>query len=112
MTTTTPPLYMSTNHWAGGADGGSPTDYVTFSFTGTQILFYGVKDTKYGIGMASVDGGPEATIDFYGMRAGDQLLWTSPVLASGNHQFKLRASGTKNGSSTDTTITVDRVDFR
>jgi hypothetical protein len=104
---------MKTNHWAGGADGGSPTDYMTFSFTGTQIYFYGVKDPRYGIGMISVDGGAEATVDFYAAtRAGDQLMWTSPAMASGNHQLKLRATGTKNASSTDTTITVDRVDFR
>jgi hypothetical protein len=112
-TATVPELYMQTNHWAGGVEAGTTTDYVTFSFTGTQIYFYGVKDTHYGIGLVSVDGGTEATIDFYAaVRAGDQLMWTSPVMASAPHVFKLRVSGMKNASSTDSTITVDRVDFR
>jgi hypothetical protein len=112
-TVTVPELYMRTNHWAGGVEAGTTTDYVTFGFTGAQLLFYGVKDTHYGMGAVSVDGGTEATIDFYSAtRAGDQLLWTSPVLASGTHTFKLRVTGTKNASSTDSTITVDRVDFR
>jgi hypothetical protein len=112
-TVTTPELYMKTNHWAGGAEAGSPTDYVTFAFTGTQLSFYGVKDPRYGIGSVSMDGGAEATIDFYAaVRAGDQLLWTSPALASGSHTFKLRVTGTKNASASDSTITVDHVDFR
>jgi hypothetical protein len=112
-TATTPELYMRTNHWAGGAEAGSPTDYVTFAFTGTQLSFYGVKDPRYGIGAVSIDGGTEATIDFYAAaRAGDQLLWTSAVLASGPHTFKLRVTGMKSASSTDSTITVDRVDYR
>jgi hypothetical protein len=112
-TATTPELYMKTNHWAGGADAGANNETVTFSFTGTRIYFYGVTDTRYGIGMASIDNGTEATVDFYATaRAGNQLLWTSPVLASGPHTFKLRVTGMKNASSTDSTITVDRVDFR
>jgi hypothetical protein len=110
--TSTPDLYMRTNHWAGGADAGVGQS-VTFSFTGTQLVFYGVKDIHYGIGMISMDGGTEEPIDFYGaVRAGDQVLWTSPVLPSAPHVFKLRVTGMKSASSTDSTITVDRVDIR
>src|SRR5436305_315143 len=56
--TSTPDLYMRSNHWAGGADAGIGQS-VTFSFTGTQLVFHGVKDVHYGIGMISMDGGTE-----------------------------------------------------
>jgi hypothetical protein len=111
-TLSTPPLYMSTNHWAGGADAGT-NHSVTVSFTGTQISFYGVKDTHYGIGAVSMDNGAETMIDFYAAaRAGDQPMWNSGALAPGSHTFKLRVTGNKNPSSTDSTIAVDRVDIR
>ncbi len=111
-TPATPDLYNKTNHWAGGTDAGSGQT-VTLSFSGTQLLFYGVKDTRYGIGAVSMDNGTETTIDYYSTtRMGDQLMWTSPALPSGNHTFKLRVTGMKNPSSTDSTITVDRVDVR
>jgi hypothetical protein len=109
-TMSTPPLYNMTNSWAGGADAGA-NDSVTFAFTGTQILFYGVQDPRNGIGGVSVDGGMETKIDFYATaRAGNKLLWTSPVLADGAHSFKLRVTGTKNPSAATATVVVDRVD--
>jgi hypothetical protein len=87
-------------------------DYVTLTFTGVQITFYGVLDTVHGIGAVSVDGGSETMIDFYAAsRAGDQLMWTSPTMPEGNHTFELRVTGDKNPSSTDTFVTVDRVDI-
>ncbi len=70
-------------------------------------------DPRNGKGAVSIDGGTETTIDFYAAaRAGDTLMWSSPVLAQGTHTFKLRVTSTKNASSTGTTVTVDRVDVR
>jgi len=49
-------------------------------------------------------------IDFYSpTRAGNQLLWTSPTLSPGSHTFKLRVTGTKNASSVDNPVVLDRV---
>jgi len=108
--TSSPPLYMTSNSWAGGTDAGT-NESVTFAFTGTQLVFYGVKDPRNGIGAVSIDGGAETMIDFYASaRAGDQAMWTSPVLAAAAHTFRLRATRTKSASSTGTTVTVDRVD--
>ena len=88
-------------------------DFVTFSFVGTQLDFYGVVDTLHGIGAVSVDGGAETSIDFYGStRLGNQLLWTSPSLPAGAHTFGLRVTGQKNRKSSDYFVTVDRVDIR
>lgn len=98
-------LYDATNSWDNVAG-----DYVTVKFSGTQIKFYGVKDPKHGIGAVSIDGGPETNIDFYAaVRAGNQLMWTSPILADADHVFKIRVTGTKNPSSSDYFVVPDRV---
>jgi hypothetical protein len=111
-TVSTPPLHNASNSWAGGVDA-SGTEYMTFAFVGSELQFYGVKDPRNGIGAASIDGGTETKIDFYAaVRAGDTLLYSSPVLAQGSHTFKLRVTSMKNASSAGTTITVDRIDVR
>jgi mannan endo-1,4-beta-mannosidase len=61
----------------------------------------------------SIDGGAETKVDFYAAtRAGDTLMYSSPILAQGSHTFKLRVTSSKNASSSGTTITVDRIDVR
>jgi Glycosyl hydrolase family 59 len=101
----TPNCYNGTNSWDN-----TTNDSVSVTFNGTQILFYGVKDTLHGIGAVSIDRGSETLIDFYSStRAGDQLMWTSPVLAQGPHTFTLRVTGTKNASSSNTWVVPDAV---
>jgi len=100
-------LYDNSNSWDN-----TTGDYVTLTFSGVQIKFYGVLDPKHGIGAISLDGRSEAMIDYYSAtRLGDQLMWTSPMLPEGTHTFKLRVTGKKNPSSANTHITVDRVDI-
>ena len=100
-------LYDQTNSWDN-----TTNDYLTVSFTGTQIKFYGVQDTLHGIGAVSIDGGTETDIDFYApIRSGNVLLWTSPTLQAGDHIFKLRVTGTKNTNSTNYYAVPDRVDI-
>ena len=65
-----------------------------------------------GIAAVSIDGGAETNIDLYlTPKTGNVLVWTSPVLTVGSHTFKVRTTGTKNASSSGTTITLDRVDI-
>lgn len=100
-------LYAGTNSWHNVAN-----DSVTVAFPGTQIRFYGVRDPRHGIGMVSIDGGPETAVDFYNpTRQGNVVLWTSPTLAAGAHTFKLRVTGTANPSATGTWVVPDRVDI-
>jgi beta-galactosidase len=100
-------LYAGTNSWDNVAN-----DSVTVTFTGTQIRFYGVKDPRHGIGAVSIDGGAESQVDFYAAtRAGNTLLWTSPVLPAGTHTFRLRVTGTANPSATNTWVVPDRADL-
>jgi hypothetical protein len=102
----TPP-YDNTNSWSTEVN-----DYVTVSFSGVQIKFYGIIDVPHGIGAASIDGGPETMVDFYSStREGNQLLWTSPMLPAGTHTFKMRVTGNKNPNASNTAVVVDRVDI-
>ncbi len=82
-------LYAGTNTWSNVAD-----SLATFTFTGTRISLYGVRDPRHGTGEVSIDGGAVSTVDFFNAtRQGNQLLWTSPVLPAGTHTFRLRVTG-------------------
>jgi hypothetical protein len=82
-------LYAGTNSWSNVVNSA-----VTVAFTGTQIRLYGVRDPVHGTGMVSVDGGAEVAVSFNATtRQGNVLLWTSPVLAAGQHTFRLRVAG-------------------
>lgn len=102
-----PEMYNGGASWSGTAN-----DYVTIIFSGVQIKLYGVVDVSGGIGAVSVDGGSETLVDYYSAtRAGNKLLWSSPLLAGGNHIFKLRLTGSKNAASKNVYANVDRVDI-
>jgi hypothetical protein len=101
-------LYDGTTSWDGQAG-----DSVSFRFTGVQARLYGVVDTNEGIGDVSVDGGAATEIDFYAhSRAGDTLVWQSPLLAPGSHTVTLRVSGTRNPQSSANLIALDRAEVR
>lgn len=86
--------------------------YCQMKFDGTLIKLYGSKDPAYGIGAVSIDGGTETDMDYYAPAHADNvLLYTSPVLTGGQHVLKVRATGTKNSSSTGSSISIDRVDI-
>lgn len=100
-------FYNGSNSWDNTAN-----DSVTITFTGTQIKFYGVVGPPHGIGAFSIDGGAETNVDFYAAtNAGNTLLYTSPVLASGQHTLKVRVTGNQNSSATWNGINPDRVDI-
>src|SRR5262249_36078779 len=87
-------------------------DFVTVSFTGTQIKLYIARRNNRGIAAVSIDGGAETNIDEYGAQdAGNVLVYTSPVLAPGVHTLKVRNTGTHNAASGGFRVDVDRVDI-
>jgi len=115
-------------HCTGGCDGNPPVpsntydgsnswdnslnDYVTIAFNGTQIKFYGVVGPPHGISAVSIDGGSETMVDFYSpTEAGDTLLYTSPVLPSGQHTLEVRVTGQQSSQATWNGINPDRVDI-
>lgn len=86
-------------------------DSYSTTFSGNQVQIYTAKDTGLGIMAVSIDGGSEVNVDEYApTRSAQQLLYTSPQLANGNHTLKVRVTGTKNPSAAHAFISADRVD--
>ena len=88
-------------------------DYVTFTFTGTQIKWYSDPGTNGGIAAVSIDNGAETTVDLYSSaspRPWNTVMYTSPALSNGTHTLKIRVTGTKNASSSDKWIFIDGVE--
>jgi mannan endo-1,4-beta-mannosidase len=83
----------------------------TLAFTGTRVTYRGVTAGHHGIAAVSVDGGAEVMIDLYRpTKTGDMPLWTSPVLAPGDHTLRVRVTGARNPAAASTEVTLDRVD--
>ncbi|HEX3643664.1 MAG TPA: serine/threonine-protein kinase, partial [Ktedonobacteraceae bacterium] len=102
-----PDAYNGSNSWDNTIN-----DYVTITFNGTQIRFYGVVGPPHGIGAISIDGGSEMPLDFYSpTAAGNTLLSTSPVLPAGRHTLQVRVTGNQNSNATWNGINPDRVDI-
>jgi glucosylceramidase len=100
-------FYNGSNSWDNTAN-----DYVTITFTGTHIEFYGVVGPPHGIGAFSIDGGSETMIDFYATtNAGNTLIYISPVLTQGQHTLKVRVTGNQSSNATWNGINPDRVDI-
>jgi hypothetical protein len=68
-------------------------------------------DTGNGIAGISIDGGAEQRVDYYSsIRVGEQLVYVSPTLPAGPHTLKVRVTGSKNTSSSNTVISLDRIE--
>ncbi|WP_218033917.1 discoidin domain-containing protein [Paenibacillus koleovorans] len=86
-------------------------NYYQVRFYGTQIKIYAAKASHHGIMAVSIDGGAETNVDAYAATRVEQaLLYSSPILANGQHTLRVRVTGTKNSSSTGYSISADRVD--
>jgi GH43 family beta-xylosidase len=97
--------YQNDNHWSNSVN----ANYQV-RFNGTKIQLYGAKANNHGIAAVRIDTGAEVNVDFYSAtRSDNTLLWTSPTLAAGNHTLRVRVTGTKNASSSNTHVTGDRV---
>jgi len=87
-------------------------DYFEFPFVGTEVAWYGKKASDNGKADVYVDDIYYTTIDLYNSTAQyKKLLWRSPALTNANHTLKVVVTGTKNASSTDYTIYVDRLEY-
>jgi GH43 family beta-xylosidase len=83
----------------------------TYSFTGTQIAFYAVRDAGNGIAAFSLDGGPETMRDTYAaIRQGAQPIYVSPKLDPGVHQLRVRVTGDHVAGSAGAAISIDRAE--
>lgn len=98
--------YNADDHWSNQTDA-----YYQVLFQGTQIKVYGALDPTHGIAAISIDGSAESLVDLYSAtRTNNVVIYTSPVLTSGQHILKVRVTGTKSSASTATNVNVDRVE--
>jgi len=86
-------------------------DTATFTFTGTKVMWMGVKCNICGIATVSIDGGAPVMVDTAGPGADGSLtpeaVFTSPLLAAGSHTMVITVTGTHSSGSTDNAIAVD-----
>lgn len=104
-------LYNNTQHYDN-----TTNDYATFQFSGRQVVFYGTTGSNRGyasVSICDVNGqncGSTTSIDQNLSQTGNVSEWTSPMLSSGTHTLRVSVAGTKDSSSSNTYIAVDRVD--
>ncbi len=85
-------------------------NYVTFNFTGYRITLNTAKASNHGIVAVSIDNGSETNFDLYSpTRESYVPIYTSPALSNGNHTLKVRVTGTKNASASNTYAIIDYV---
>ena len=92
-------------------NGNNSTDFYQVRFFGTQVKVYSKTSNNQSIVKISIDGGTETNVDTYSPSVQYQtLIWASAVLTPGQHTLKVRASNTKNASSSSYYTYADRVD--
>ncbi|MFD7306701.1 hypothetical protein [Promicromonospora sp. NPDC059942] len=88
-------------------------DSVDFRFTGSSVDLYGLRASNQGLATVLIDGVEVGSADFYGRtRVGNQLIWSSPDLGSGEHTLTLVATGQGSESASGTGVNVDRLVVR
>ncbi|WP_327089380.1 hypothetical protein OIE66_01785 [Nonomuraea sp. NBC_01738] len=99
--------HRGTHSWSN-----QPGSSAEIRFTGTQIRLYGGTGPDAGVGRVSIDGGPAYEVDFHApVHRGDVPLWTSEVLPSARHTFKLTVAGVSGNAAAGTHVVLDRVDI-
>lgn len=84
----------------------------TFSFWGPQVRVYLVKGPDKGIVEIQLDDGNWIAYDTYANTVSSSLIYEVSDLASSKHQVKIRASGTKRGSSSSVEVEIDHFSYR
>jgi hypothetical protein len=89
-------------------------DTASFTFSGTQVSWIGLKCSVCGIATVSIDGGAPISVDTAGAAAvgsaglDSEVVFTSPVLTSGTHTLVITVTG--NTTSGGAHIIVDAFD--
>jgi galactosylceramidase len=111
-----------TGSWSSGSQSGAMNGDNSWSsvagnafsvkFVGTQAHMYSAVAAGHGIFAVSIDGGAETLVDLYSPTRTDQkLVYSSPVLPSGEHTITVRVTGTRNSSATGAAVVADRMDI-
>jgi hypothetical protein len=59
----------------------------------------------------SIDGGPETTVDQYGLTRDTKMFWQSDVLPTGQHTMRVRVTGEQNPDSRYIWVTLERLEI-
>ena len=101
------PGYQMTEHYS-GTTGAT----VTFSFTGSQVRYYGFNRSDLGIAAILVDGVMVTNIDCYSATGlYNQLLFQSAMLTAGPHTLKVQVTGNKNAASSGVSVIADAFEY-
>ncbi|MFJ2865595.1 ricin-type beta-trefoil lectin domain protein [Kitasatospora sp. NPDC087314] len=91
------------DHWSNST--GATAD---FTFTGTELTYYGSQTPDNGIAALSIDGAPAVDVNLYApVKRLGLPLYTSPVLAAGTHRVTVTVSGRKDPRSTGGYVSLD-----
>ncbi len=81
-----------------------------FYFSGSQFSLYGARGPAYGRFSVSVDGGTPFVVDSFAPSPTKRqsVLFVSPLLFAGGHSVSVTVLGTKNPSSSDSFVVLDK----
>ena len=110
----TDPGYVPDAHGGGERNNvnTNTADEFAFTYSGYGFRLWARKDTDLGICKVLLDDVDLGNVDLYAAAAADSAaLLTKLDVALGLHTVKVRATNTKNGSSSANTIVADAVEF-
>lgn len=82
--------------------------YIEYTFNGTSIDWYGLKNNDLGIADVYIDGAlDQAGIDCYSTTRGVQKLYSKSGLSNGTHTIKIVPTSSKNAASNGSSIVND-----
>jgi Bacterial Ig domain len=95
------PRYLNNDHYNAN---NNKADYFEVRFKGVKIDLFGTVASHHGSGLASIDGGAEAKVNYKATQRAEQIqVWSSPILSNREHVLKVRVAG-------DGVVTADRFD--
>jgi hypothetical protein len=109
-----------TRIWSGGSAAAASTTActattpctMTFTFTGTEVRWVGLRGPQTGIARVRLDGAFHGDIDTYSLNEVQAVVFTATNLAPGSHTLEIEATGRKNAAASNSSIVVDAFDVR
>ncbi len=102
---------VAAKYWGDDHYSGNTGDVSTISIRGTDVSLYGTKSPRGGIASITVDNGPETLVDYYAGTQQDQVVvYQAHALSDSSHVIKIRVMGYTNAASSDTIVTLDRLE--
>jgi hypothetical protein len=100
--------------WSGGAAAVSATAgaRVTFTFTGTEVAWVGLRGPRNGIARIFLDGAFHTEVDTYSPAEVQSVVFNAVDLVDASHTLAIEVTGLKASAATDAVIVVDAFDVR